>query len=219
MSLADIIQQKNIKEVLHFTTNHGLVGSFLTKNVISRKRLPKDEYLEHILQVNSAFRPENNECFDKSEDWLDYVNLSISEINAHYFKFSTNWHQGKDTWWAILSFNPDIMTHDGVYFATTNNAYEFCQRQKMVEGFNNLFKAIIKRKGTWYVSRYSRPTHLPTCQQAEVLYPGQISIDHLKKIYVKEGDQHDLVKSWLKQFGITDVDVIIDPEKFIGMPN
>jgi hypothetical protein len=52
------------------------------------------------------------------------VNLSISRINARLFNISAkNWHRALDGWWAVLSFDPLILTHDGVVFATTNNAY------------------------------------------------------------------------------------------------
>lgn len=219
MSLIASIQQRKIEEVVHFTTNHGLVGTFFKKHLLSRKILPEDSYLEHVLHVNSAMRPEASGCFDKSEDWLDYVNLSISEINANYFKFSQSWHNGQDIWWAILAFDPCIITHKGVYFATTNNAYEFCERRKGIDGYNNLFQPSIKRKSGWSISRVNRANYLPTCQQAEVLYPRQVSLEYLKTVYVRDGDHQDLVKSWLKQFDIQNVNVIISEQKFIGMPN
>jgi hypothetical protein len=134
-----------IEEVVHFTTNRGLVGIFASKSVLSRRRLPNDKYLEHILHPNSMVRHEEARQFDKSEDWLDFVNCSISEINTSFFRFSRGWPHNKALWWAILSFDPAIMTHGGVYFATTNNSYEHCRRQAGLAGLRALFIPAVLR--------------------------------------------------------------------------
>lgn len=219
MSLSEAIKQREIDEVLHFTTNRGIVGILATGYLASRAGLKDEQLLEHILHVNAKDRPEASELFDKSENWLDFVNLSISEINQHYFKVSKRWHIDKDVWWVILSFDSCIMNHEGVYFTTTNNSYQYCQRDKGRDGFESLFQDTVKRKPNWSVSRYSREKKLTTCQQAEVLYPKKISVEYLKKVYVNSEDNYDRVKGWLRQFNLTNVEVEIHLTKFDGRPN
>jgi hypothetical protein len=219
MSIEKFLLDNNIEEILHFTTNRGIVGVLASKNLLSRFRLPQDKYLEHVLHVNAAIRPEASAFFDKSQNWLDYVNLSISEINSRYFQVSKRWHIDIDVWWGILVFDPMVVTHDGVVFATTNNSYDRCVRRSGVDGLEALFASRIQRKATWSTSRGVRQPRLPTCEQAEVLYPKAVSTQFLRRIYVREDDHHDQASGWLHEFGFDDVDVVLSPQKFIGMPN
>lgn len=220
MSIAEEIQRRGIQEVLHFTTNRGIVGTLAKKALLSRHRLPQEEYLAQVLHVNSATRPEEAEFFDKSQNWLDFVNLSISEINRRFFDFSIGWHSDKDIWWGILSFDPVVMTHEGVVLTTTNNSYEpYCVRREGLDGLNLLFESRIRRKGDWYAYRLARASNLPTCEQAEVLYPEAVSTVHLRRIYVMEDDHHDQARGWLREFELPHVDVVINPAKFIGCKN
>jgi hypothetical protein len=220
MTLQIELSRRKIAEVLHFTTNRGVVGVLSSKFLQSRFRLPMNDYLQYVLHVNAKDRPEAAEIFDKSNNWLDFVNLSISEINSRYFLVSQKWHKESEVWWAILSFDPSIAEHAGVIFTTTNNAYDqMCRRAPGLEGFNSLFAPEIPRKHGWTVSRRSRASHLATCEQAEVLYPGQIPTQCLKRIYVTCGEHHDLAVGWLREFGYSGVTVSIDPNKFLGVPN
>lgn len=219
------IMERGITEVLHFTTNRGLIGSLASQSLLSRPLLGEDAYLRHVLQLNSTNRPEESEDFDKTEDWLRYVNLSISEVNSRFLKVSRKWHTNDDVWWCILSFNPEIMTHDGVYFATTNNSYDQCQRGRAEGGFDALFAKAIrcKRRGyngsPWNVQRLGRGPTLPTCEQAELLYPERLSLEHLAAVYVEKDDYHDIVVGWLQDFDYSNVNVNVQPQKFMGRPN
>ncbi len=220
MSIAEEIQRRGIQEVLHFTTNRGIVGTLAKGALLSRHRLPQEKYLEQVLHVNSATRPEAAEFFDKSLNWLDFVNLSISEINRRFFEFSTHWHKDTHIWWGILSFDPVVMTHNGVVLTTTNNSYEpYCVRQEGLDGLNLHFQPRVRRKNGWYAQRAGRALHLPTCEQAEVLYPGEVQTAHLRRIYVMEGDHHDQARGWLREFELPNVEVVINPAKFIGCKN
>lgn len=221
MTLAEEIRLRQITEVLHFTTQRGIVGILASQELKSRYRLPQDKYLQHVLHVNAATRPEEANFFDKTQHWLDYVNLSISEINRRYLVVSQRWHKDASyIWWGILAFDAEIMTHDGVFFATTNNSYEpHCVRAGGQAGFSALFAPLVQRKAAWWAYRKSRPDNLPTCEQAEVLYPGAIPTQYLRRIYVAEGDHHDQACGWLREFELPNVEVIIDPTKFLGQPN
>ncbi len=220
MTVDAIIQQRVISEVLHFTTNRGLVGSLAKGMLLSRARLQEDDLLKYILHPNAKQRPEAEEFFDKSRNWLDYVNLSISEINARYFMVSQRWHTGADVWWCILSFDAEIMTHAGVCFATTNNSYDLCRRATGQDGLAALFAPVVPRKRPdWCAHRATRGKHLPTCEQAEVLYPEGVALDHLRRVYVRDDVTHDQARGSLDEFGFSSVEVVVSARKFQGMPN
>lgn len=220
----EVYKERGINEVVHFTTNKGLLGSLIRGLLLSRHRLPEEKLLKYIVFNNSEVRPEHSNYFDKSENWIDFVNLSLSEINSRYFNVSTNkWHEGKAIFWVILSFDPIIMTHENVYFATTNNSYDYCERKKGVEGFDNLFIDEVKRKNSYYsiwkVKRLNRSSHLATCEQAEILYPEGVPLSYLRRIYVRTEEEYDIVGGWLAEFHAQDVEVCISPAKFEGRPN
>jgi hypothetical protein len=220
MSILDIVEHHGITEVVHFTSNHGLVGTLEVGALLSRRRLPDVDHLAYIAAPTSAQRQEAMSYFDKVEDWLDFINLSLSEINQHYFNFAANkWHTQGDRWWTILSFRPEVLTHPGVFFTTTNNVYEHVVRGQGEEGLVALFKGPIYRKGRWLAHRNGRAINLATCQQAEVLYPQSLAVAYLQKIYVATEEQHDLVAGWLRYYRINSVSVTIQPEKFAGVPN
>ncbi len=220
MKVSEMAHGRGINEILHFTTNKGLVGILAKGELLSRRRIPEDEYLQHILMCNSAIRPENSADFDKSKDWLDYVNLSISEVNSRFFRVSNGWHSASEIWWVILSFDTCIMDHEGVEFATTNNGYDLCERAPGGDGFGALFVPTVGRKSPgWTASRRGRESRLPTCEQAEVLYPSSLSVRFLRKVYVEAESRADLVRGWLRTFSIEGVEVIVSRDKFSGMPN
>ncbi|MEO9602012.1 DarT ssDNA thymidine ADP-ribosyltransferase family protein [Paraglaciecola sp.] len=225
MSLQIKIEQRGISEVLHFSTNRGVIGVLHSRHLLSRPLLNENAYLRHVLQLNASVRPEESEYFDKSEDWIRFINLSISEINKRFLDVSRKWHNNVDVWWCILAFDPLIMKHDGVRFATTNNGYDQCRRGQSEEGFDALFAPTIRRKASgyngqpWSVSRQRRPNNLTTCEQAEVLYPEKLSLDYLRTVYVEEDEHHDVVMGWLRDFNYDNIDVVVKPEKFVGRRN
>ena len=226
MSLSNAIERRGISEVVHFTTKRGIVGALAKKHLLSRPLLNEDEYLREVIKFNAGARPEESVFFDKSENWIRFVNLSISEINKRFFDFSRRWHNNTDVWWCILAFDPRIMLHDGVWFATTNSGYDGCTRDCGRRGFEALFAPKIARKTSgidgrpWSVTRGARAEHLPTCEQAEVLYPEKLALAYLKKVYVEDGDHHDSVVGWLKDFGgDSDIQVHVEREKFVGRKN
>lgn len=163
--------------------------------------------------------------FDKSENWIRFVNLSISEINKRFFDISKKWHKNTDIWWCILAFDPLIMLHEGVRFATTNNSYDQCYRGHGIAGFEAMFAPTVSRKAKgvdgnpWLVDRGSRPVYLPTCEQAEILYPESLCLSHLIKVYVDDGNHRDIVIGWLRDFEFDDILVVVQPAKFVGEKN
>lgn len=219
-TVADIINERQIHEIVHFTTNLGFLGCLAKGAVLPRNRLRNDELLEHILTLNAPFRAEEEDWFDRTQNWIDFVNLSISEISVNLFKHSAlKWHAGKDIFWVIMSFDPALMIDPGVYFSTTNSIYEHTIRTVGGSGLESLFSPAVRRKGTWKAVRGNRPPYLPTCEQAEVLYPAGLPMDYLRKVYVRTGDEQDNVHCALGTYGRKDVEVVVNLEKFYGAPN
>lgn len=219
MNAGEWLKERGVRELLHFTTNRGALGILAMSYILSRRRLPKEQYLVNVAYPNATIRPEDTDYFDKSEDWLDFVNLSVSEINRSFFDFSKRWHPDEEIWWSIFSLDTGLAGHDGVYFATTNNGYPLCHREAGLGGVQKLFHEVVPRKGAWSASRHGRAAHLPTCQQAEVLYPASISIEAVRRIYTAAPSHSDIVRGWLREFGLTRIEVTLDPNKFHGVPN
>lgn len=214
MSVDRIVRERGITEVLHFTTNKGCLGVMATRALKARERLREEEVLEFILQVNAEDR-------SRDAEWHGYVNLSLSRINTHFFKTSGFKHREKDIWWCILSFSPAILGHAGVYFTTTNNMYSGVKRAVGADGLTALFGPKIHR---YYLSKESRnvvvtrdvslPRHLTTCEQAEALYPGEVSTEFLQAIYVSHEDHADEVAGQIGVVNHRSVDIIVAPDKF-----
>jgi hypothetical protein len=210
--IADIVADRGITEILHFSTNHGLTGILAEGAVISRMRLPRSKYLEHVYKPNAKVR--------RDGPWLDYVNLSVSRLNTTYFEHSNRWHQSEDVWWCALSFDPLVLEEDGVLFATTNNMYSGCRRKGGAAGLEALFASRIT---CWSGKSIERPSDMPTAwptdRQAEALYPAAVSTQHLQRIYVATGSHHDIAASSLdillpKESRTHRVSIVIAPEIF-----
>lgn len=179
--------------------------------VRSRARLEEDEYLEHIFTPNCHDR-------DKDPEWTDYISLSISRVNNSMLGYSKGWHPEASIWWVLLSFDPAILTHPGVYFATTNNSYsETVRRATGAEGLVDLFSSSVPwgHYGSVHRRRGDTPAHWTTDVQAEVLYPGDLPLSYLRAVYVAQEDHIDQVKTWLELFPNTpELTVTCKPEVF-----
>jgi len=208
MNIEEVIEARKIKEVVHFTTHKGLLGSLHSGAVKSRQRLPAADDLKYIYKPNADVR--------KDLAWLDFVNLSISRINKEFFNHSCRWHRAEDLWWCIMSFDATIIGHPGVYFATTNNMYTGVTRGKGAIALSNLFAPHVTRWGGNIAVRSDElPDSFTTCQQAEVLYPGELSIEHLRRIYVTRDEDADEVHAQLAVVGCDGIDVVVDAERFV----
>ncbi len=205
MTIQEIIKKRKIKEILHFTTNKGVTGILATGSLKARNLLAEDDYLEYIYQYNCADR-------ERDKEWWDYVNLSITSVNRHLFGIAAgNWHAREDGWWCILSFSPEICAHDGVYFTTTNNMYSGVERHQGSVGLEAMFAPNIVK---WYGNGITRPASLsdnqPTCNQAEVLYPREVSLRYLNKAYVANDDDanaFDSIKSLFRDWNHIECEV------------
>ena len=198
-------KQRGVTQVVHFTTVRGAVGVLGAGFVKSRKRLPKDKYLQFVYQPNVDVR--------KDTAWIDYVNLSIERINDWMFSTSERWHAPEGNPWVVLSFDPRILAHPGVVFATTNNIYPSCRRAEGVAGFSDLFAGVVLGRYNSRRDRHGKPPAWPTDRQAEVLYPGELSCQYLQRIDVQTEAAFDDVHGALGGLGM-DVPVSYAPEVF-----
>lgn len=206
MTIEQIISNKDIQQVLHFTTTKGLLGILASGAVKSRSRLPEDKYLECIYEPNCSVR------YDSA--WLDYVNLSIESINKSFFQIcSSKWHQ--DSEWCILSFNPTVMTHDGVFFATTNNRYTGVRQGDGPRGLLALYAPTITQWSGRVVQRRANllPSE-PTCPQAEVLYPRELSLAYAQKIIFSTDQQIENYMGQLAAFDMSEIPWEVIPSCF-----
>lgn len=187
-TVADIIAQREITEILHFTTNRGVLGTFARSALRPRSVLPEDKYLEHVYTPNSSTR--------KDPGWTGHCSLSISRVNTDFFGVSQHWHKDRDVWWAILAFDPVILTHDDVVFVTTNNIYPKAIRGQGAEGLERLFADPVYGRYSDVHRRYDgMPDSWTTHVQAEVLYPGDVPASFVRRVYVVSDDHADLVAS------------------------
>lgn len=206
MNVKEVIERRCITSLLHFTTSDGFLGmiSGPKKQVLPRAKLSSEKHLEFIATPNVAVRSDT--------DWLDYVNLSITKINPYFFQYSL--HNRPTSIWICLDFSSEILTHDGVIFSTTNNIYPKNSRGEGAAGLEALFAQSLDN-GKLNLERSSKhPDNYTTCNQAEVLYPGSLSLDFLNKIYVKDKADLALIESQVAVCWDIKCEIVISPELF-----
>lgn len=188
MPIPDVIGGREITEVLHFTTNRGVLGMFAMGALLPRRELPQEHYLEHVYKPNSPTR--------KDPAWTGHSSLSISRVNTEFFGVSRRWHSHTDTWWAIIAIDPSVLAHEDVMFVTTNNIYPRRRRSPGVDGLEAMFAdEVLGRYDTRHTRQPGTPKSWTTDVQAEVLYPGRLSTRFVTCVYVVSNDHADLVAS------------------------
>jgi len=205
MSVSDLAQARGVQEILHYTSERGVMGTVMKRALLSRDRVESDPDIAFIFE---------GVWERKDPEWTDHISLSISRINLDLFSRSRkNFPQ---FWWAVMSFDLGILDDEGVWFTTTNNVYPPCQRGEGVDGFEAMFAASVE--WGYYGSRKDRhsriPDHFPTDRAAEVLYPQRIDLAHLQTLYVPGKQHRRLVNAWAETYGIGDVPVEVNLEPF-----
>lgn len=201
--------ERGITQVLHFTTSRGLVGILAKRAVLARSHLTEDLYLEHIYRPNASNRYE-------APKYQRYVNMSITRVNERFFSISRNWHKSDPyLHWAVLSFAPDIIGHEGVLFATSNMMHDGVVPQPDTVGFNALF-ANPAHDGYGR----NRPRHPglsdseSTNNQAELLYPDCLSTTYLRRVYVDTEDDAANVEGIVGVLDHDGLEVVVEPGMF-----
>jgi hypothetical protein len=204
--ILDWLPKRGVTEVMHFTLPSNLIGILASGYLKSRLRAGKDPAVEHVHLPNAPNR-------ERDKEWIDYASLSISQINDWLFGSSeSRWHP--DTRLVILSFAPEIMCHAGVVFCTTNNAYPQCLRSRGLQGLQRLFEeGVIGHNGGVYRRFEAKPLQYTTDRRAELLYPGQLSIEFLQRIYVQTDEASENVHGICGGLSM-DIEIVIAPEVF-----
>jgi hypothetical protein len=192
-----------VTELVHYTTQKGVHGTIASKAILSRARLDKDEYLEHIRE---PVWPR------KDPTWVDHISLSVTSIDDDLF-FRSRRHY-PHLWWAVMSVSPTILDDDGVVFTTTNNIYPAVRRGQGIRGFRATFAdQVVGRYGRIH-TRAGLSASQPTDRAAEVLYPARIPTEHLQAVYVTEPDHKYTVLAWCEALDHPDIPVEIRPDVF-----
>jgi hypothetical protein len=199
--------RRGIDEILHYTTFRGVQGTLQKRALLSRQALDDGDFIRTI------FKPV---CLRRSDkDWLDHISLSVTAINTRLFSIASNkWHP-RMSWWAVLSFDPAILDHEGVTFATSNNIYPATAHATGELGLEALFAPrIAGRFGETTMRSPLLAPSRPTDPQAEVLYPHALSSEHLRRIYVADIDHRHYVRSWFDAIDHREVEVDVNPAVF-----
>lgn len=143
------------------------------------------------------------------------MSLSLTKINKDlHLKAAANL---PELWWGILSFRVEILDHPDVVFTTTNNVYEeVCERAEGVAGLRAMFQDRVAWGYYGSVKRRqaSRPKNEPTDIQAEILYPMEISLDYLQRLYVPEEQHQSLVLAWCEVLDRPEPPISVAPDLF-----
>lgn len=214
--IRDYAEQRGVQEVLHFTTNKGLIGILAYGRLLSRDQLREEELLTEIAVYNAPNR-------DRDAAWTGYVNLSITTANSAFMKSSKGWHPEETIWWAILSFGVEILAHEGVHFTTSNNAYPTTKRNAGLAGVEAIYADAVTWGMYGSVARRTASTPLakPTHEQAEALYPHSVDLAYLRTVYVAVEEHIDSVAGWIAAFAVQDkldltpVQIVCAPELFV----
>lgn len=207
LDVLDEANRRGVERVLHFTTINGVVGALGSGALMSRDRAEDDPYLAYI------FKPNFKDRIDTA--WLDYINLSIQRINTWMLSVAKYHGKADNKRWVIMSFKPVVLTHPGVIFTTTNNIYASCKRGEGVSGYSEMYAQKIwgKRDALPVTRDAESHSSCPTDRQAEVLYPGELSCQHLVKIYVEHEKTQDTIVGALGVLGV-EVPIQFAPEVF-----
>jgi hypothetical protein len=207
VAIVPLADELGITEVLHFTTNCGLIGVLRSGRLLSRALVPDEELVEHVYKPNTAVR------YDSS--WTRFVNMSITQVNEWMLSTSTNRRWNEEIFWVVLSFTPEILRQRGVVFTTTNNIYPAVKRASDAPGMAALFAPEVMGRYSSIHHRRGLADNQTTDRQAEVLYPNWVSTNYLQRIYVDSDDKQDAVAGI---FGglptVAEVPVLCKPEVF-----
>lgn len=164
---------RRIAHVVHFTHYRGVIGILNEQALLSTRELQTHQSLGEIRKLTWEDRT-------RDASWLGYASLSIGHINTELFGRAQRNHADPEESWFILQFTAEILSHPGVLFVTTNNAYQCAIRAPGITGLNNLFQTqvVAYDSGTIRYRSLQQAPGVPTCPQAEVLYPGSVSLLH-----------------------------------------
>jgi hypothetical protein len=207
MSVAAAALGRGITEVLHYTSEKGVMGSIIVDALLPRAQVETNEEVAFIYEG----------VWDRSRDmdWIGHTSMSVTKVNTDLFRRS-RWNHPQ-WWWAIMSFPVDILDDPDVVFTTTNNAYtETCQRSSGLDGFTAMFAEAVP----WgYFDTVARrgpgfPLALPTHNAAEILYPDALPLSQLSALYLPDPTNLSLIRTWCEIYGRDPLNIVVRPNLF-----
>ncbi len=195
--IKEIIEQRNIKRLCHFTKSKNL------PQILMRGRgiLASEFIAEDIFDPNDNFRYDGK---------TKYINCSIQYPNVYYFnKISEKDIQFKE--WIILFINPYIMTKEDTYFCKVNAAKE---NGKYIKKGADALKELFDNRVLKLDRTNKMPTNVPTDLQAEVLIYEQIPVEAIEAIVVPNIEQAHREKTRLETFNLQIPSIYVIPELF-----
>lgn len=195
-AIAEFARERDIRRILHFTSFPSLLSIFRTGFVMSRSAM--DEYADAHPDSRVDFHSNDAGRWDMR---LNCINMSIERANTKllWVMQQRDENRGREPW-CILEIDPVCMEKEGVYFATSNAASAYVRKhgtRSGVDGLKDLFADSITSgrqvdgglPETYVVSRdASAPLNRPTDGQAEVLVPGSITTELIKRIICRSQD-------------------------------
>ena len=182
MAIRNLISQRGIDSIYHFTTTINLSGIYQVELICPRSEydtlrgLANDDMYEDYLDHMDDLR---------LDGLNDHVNTSLSHPNVYLLNAYRQRKNLAHYTWCILELDPLLMERDETLYSVTNAASTYSSQYgigKGEEGFNQLFMPeVITKKGVF--KRKGLPDKYPTDIQAEVLIPGNIGVDHIKAVY------------------------------------
>lgn len=218
MAIRDLISRRGIDSLYHFTTTINLSGIYQVEHIF-----PRSEY--------DTLRALANE--DMYEDYLDHmddlrldglndhVNTSLSHPNVYLLNAYRQRKNLAHYTWCILQLDPQLMERDDTLYTVTNAASARSSQYgigKGEEGLNQLFiPEVITKKGAF--KRKGLPAKYPTDIQAEVLIPGNISVDHIKTIYFETESDLSSCAGAFRLMGLADGTRLFKVNKSVFSPS
>ena len=174
-SIKTIIKDREITELIHFTSTRGLEGIYRAKHILSRFELENSDFVddnEILFNSNDAFRMEGKK----------YINLSVSYPNKSLFnRFKHRKESDPTIGWCILKLNPNVLLDDSLkcFFSVTNAANSAAKNDYGIksdaESFKRMFNDTVVVKNSYGSKTYNRlglKKNQTTDNQAEILIEG-----------------------------------------------
>lgn len=184
--IKNIVNLKNIKELLHFTSVDNL-GSILKNGILSREEIEKQ-------MIKASVNDE------KRYDYcLNCISCSITLPNMRLlYKFKSD---NLDRKYVILKIKPDVLWEKECLFCKENAATKKVAWNPFrctVEAFEQMFGDYDKMHTRadlekLYADGFIKQ-NMPTHNQAEVLVKGKIEPEYITGVYVFENDWSSEIK-------------------------
>ena len=203
MTVAEAVAGRGVTELLHYTTQKGVLGTIASGAILSRAQLDGEEYLAHIRE---AVWPR------KDPAWIDHISLSMTSINYELFLQSRSHYP--ELWWAVFSVSSAILEGSDAVFTTTNNIFPSVRRGRGLAGFEAMFAEEVVGKYGAIHTRAGLADNQPSDRAAEVLYPVRIAMDAIQGVYVIEPDHRNMILAWCDAHDRPELSVEVRPDVF-----